>query len=127
MCQEHIHVLQQFASVVVQTVESPRPHQIFHLPPVADLARNTFEKIQQTGKLAIGMAQTLQIDPRPFLVAIAVAASASFATPIGYQTNTYVYGVGGYRFADFAKIGIPLNILAFIISMLVIPMVWTFN
>lgn len=76
--------------------------------------------------LAIGMAQTLQIDPRPFLIAIAVAASASFATPIGYQTNTYVYGVGGYRFADFARIGIPLNLLAFVISMLVIPMVWDF-
>lgn len=76
--------------------------------------------------LAIGMAQTLGVDPRPFLVAISVAASASFATPIGYQTNTYVYGVGGYRFLDFARIGIPLNLLAFVISMLVIPLVWEF-
>lgn len=76
--------------------------------------------------LAIGMAQTLGVDPRPFLVAITVAASASFATPIGYQTNTYVYGVGGYRFLDFARIGIPLNLLAFVISMLVIPLVWEF-
>jgi di/tricarboxylate transporter len=76
--------------------------------------------------LAIGIAQTLQIDPRPFLIAIAVAASASFATPIGYQTNTYVYGVGGYRFSDFIKIGAPLNVLAFIITMLVVPMVWSF-
>lgn len=83
-------------------------------------------KIRLLATLAIGMAQTLEIDPRPFLIAIAVAASASFATPIGYQTNTYVYGVGGYRFADFAKIGIPLNILAFIIAMIVIPMVWAF-
>ncbi len=76
--------------------------------------------------LAIGLASSLGVDPRPFLVAIAMAASASFATPIGYQTNTYVYGVGGYRFSDFLKIGIPLNILAFIISMIVIPMVWSF-
>lgn len=76
--------------------------------------------------LAIGMAQTLQIDPRPFLIAIAIAASASFATPIGYQTNTYVYGVGGYRFSDFMKIGIPLNLLAFIITMLIVPIVWEF-
>jgi di/tricarboxylate transporter len=76
--------------------------------------------------LAIGIAQSLGIDPRPFLIAIAVAASASFATPIGYQTNTYVYGVGGYRFSDFARIGIPLNILAFVVSMIVIPLVWTF-
>ncbi len=71
-------------------------------------------------------SQSVQIAPRPFLIAIAVAAFASFATPIGYQTNTYVYGVGGYRFTDFLKIGIPLNLLAFIISMVVIPMFWEF-
>lgn len=76
--------------------------------------------------IAIGMAESLGLDPRPFLIAIAMAASASFATPIGYQTNTYVYGVGGYRFADFAKIGIPLNVLAFIIAMIFIPMFWAF-
>lgn len=74
--------------------------------------------------LAIGIAESMQLDPRPFLVAIAVAASASFATPIGYQTNTYVYGVGGYRFTDFMKIGIPLNLVAFVVSMIVIPIFW---
>jgi di/tricarboxylate transporter len=76
--------------------------------------------------LAIGLAQSMGLDPRPFLIAIAVAASASFATPIGYQTNTYVYGVGGYRFSDFLKIGIPLNLLAFVIAMAVIPLLWSF-
>lgn len=76
--------------------------------------------------LAIGLAQSMGLDPRPFLIAIAVAASASFATPIGYQTNTYVYGVGGYRFSDFARIGIPLNLLAFVVSMIVIPIFWSF-
>ncbi|MDP0499982.1 MAG: SLC13 family permease [Verrucomicrobiota bacterium JB022] len=76
--------------------------------------------------IALGLAHSMQLDPRPFLIAIAIAASASFATPIGYQTNTYVYGVGGYRFSDFAKIGIPLNLLAFVIAMAVIPMVWSF-
>jgi di/tricarboxylate transporter len=76
--------------------------------------------------LAIGLAQSMGLDPRPFLIAIAVAASASFATPIGYQTNTYVYGVGGYRFSDFARIGIPLNLLAFVVSMVVIPIFWSF-
>ena len=76
--------------------------------------------------LAISLAQSLQIDPRPFLIAITVAASASFATPIGYQTNTYVYNAGGYRFKDFARIGIPLNVLAFIISMVFIPLFWNF-
>lgn len=66
------------------------------------------------------------LDPRPFLIAIAAAASASFATPIGYQTNTYVYGVGGCRFSDFARIGIPLNLLAFVVSMILIPIFWGF-
>ena len=76
--------------------------------------------------LAISLAQSLQIDPRPFLIAITMAASASFATPIGYQTNTYVYNAGGYRFKDFAKIGIPLNILGFVVCMVFIPLFWSF-
>ena len=77
--------------------------------------------------LAIGAAQTLGVDPRPFIIAVAMGASASFATPIGYQTNTYVYGIGGYRFADFLKVGIPLNILAGIIAVVVIPLIWPFH
>jgi di/tricarboxylate transporter len=74
--------------------------------------------------LAVGITSALQIDSRPFLVAIAVGASASFATPIGYQTNTYVYGAGGYRFSDFVKIGVPLNVIYFIGAMVIIPRVW---
>ena len=76
--------------------------------------------------LAISLAQSLQVNPRPFLIAITIAASASFATPIGYQTNTYVYNAGGYRFKDFAKIGIPLNLVAFIVCMLFVPLFWSF-
>ena len=76
--------------------------------------------------IAIGIAAHLGIDSRPFIVAVMFAASAAFATPIGYQTNTYVYGVGGYRFSDFLKIGIPLNVLCFIVAMLVIPHIWPF-
>ncbi|MEZ5277568.1 MAG: SLC13 family permease [Opitutaceae bacterium] len=76
--------------------------------------------------IAGGLAGALGVSPRPFFIAVAIAASASFATPIGYQTNTYVYGVGGYRFRDFVKIGIPLNLVCFVISMIVIPMVWDF-
>ncbi len=76
--------------------------------------------------IAIGLAVTLGVDPRPFVIATCVAASASFATPIGYQTNTYVYGVGGYRFTDFAKVGLPLNLLYFSVSMVIIPRVWEF-
>ncbi len=76
--------------------------------------------------LAIGLAESLHVDPRPFLIAVAIAASASFSTPIGYQTNTYVYGVGGYRFTDFTKVGVPLNLLYFVGAMLIIPIFWKF-
>ncbi len=74
--------------------------------------------------IALGMATELGIDPRPLLIATTIAASASFSTPIGYQTNTYVYGVGGYKFRDFAKIGIPLNLLYFTLSVILIPLFW---
>ena len=74
--------------------------------------------------IAIGFGTHLGIDPRPFVVAVMFAASASFATPIGYQTNTLVYTAGGYRFADFLRVGLPLNILMFAVSMFVIPLFW---
>jgi len=61
--------------------------------------------------IAIGLAAQMGIDPRPYLIAVMIGASASFATPIGYQTNTLVYGAGNYRFSDFLKIGIPMNVI----------------
>jgi di/tricarboxylate transporter len=76
--------------------------------------------------IAIGIATQLGVNFQPFVMVVMFAASAAFATPIGYQTNTYVYGVGGYRFADFLKIGIPLNILCFVMSMIIVPRVWPF-
>ena len=75
--------------------------------------------------IAIGLAQVIGIDPRPLVVAVMVAASASFATPIGYQTNMMVYGPGGYRFTDFMKIGIPLNLSMGLIVSACIPLIWT--
>lgn len=74
--------------------------------------------------IAIGLAQTLGVDPRPLVVAVMMGASAAFSTPIGYQTNMMVYGPGGYRFTDFAKVGIPLNIATAVIASLVIPLIW---
>ncbi|WP_417602952.1 SLC13 family permease [Primorskyibacter flagellatus] len=74
--------------------------------------------------IAIGLAQALGVDPRPLVVAVMIAASCSFATPIGYQTNTLVYGPGGYRFTDFMKVGIPLNLSVGLLSALLIPLIW---
>jgi len=76
--------------------------------------------------IALGIASTLGVDPRPFVIASCIAASASFATPIGYQTNTYVYGVGGYRFFDFTKVGLPLNLICFAVTVTVVPIFWDF-
>jgi di/tricarboxylate transporter len=74
--------------------------------------------------IAIGLAEALGIDARPLVVAVMVAASASFATPIGYQTNMLVYGPGGYKFTDFMKVGIPLNLSIGILASLIIPVIW---
>ena len=74
--------------------------------------------------IAIGLADALGIDARPLVVAVMVAASASFATPIGYQTNMLVYGPGGYKFTDFLKVGIPLNLSIGILASLLIPLLW---
>ncbi|MFA5326695.1 MAG: SLC13 family permease [Prolixibacteraceae bacterium] len=76
--------------------------------------------------IAMAAAHQLGVDPKPFFVAICIAASASFATPIGYQTNLIVQGIGNYRFKDFLKVGLPLNILIFFVSMLLIPLFWSF-
>ncbi|MBQ4824199.1 MULTISPECIES: SLC13 family permease [unclassified Leisingera] len=74
--------------------------------------------------IAIGLAQAMGVDPRPLVVAVMVAASASFATPIGYQTNTLVYGPGGYKFTDFLRVGIPLNLTVGMVASLIIPFFW---
>ncbi|MEP1536841.1 MAG: SLC13 family permease [Paracoccaceae bacterium] len=74
--------------------------------------------------IAIGLAGAVGVDPRPLVIAVMVAASASFATPIGYQTNMLVYGPGGYKFTDFMRVGIPLNLSIGILSSIFIPVFW---
>lgn len=74
--------------------------------------------------VAVSAASTLGIDARPFALGLAIAASASFLTPIGYQTNTMVYGPGGYRFSDYARLGIPLTILVAIMISVLVPKLW---
>lgn len=83
--------------------------------------------------IVIGLAERLEyagevgVDPRPFIVAVMFGCSASFATPIGYQTNTYVYGAGGYQFRDFPRVGAPLNLILWIVASLSIPWLWPFR
>ncbi len=74
--------------------------------------------------VAVSTALAAGLDPRPFAIAVALGASSSFITPIGYQTNMMVYGIGGYRFTDFARLGFPLVILMIIVAMIFIPLAW---
>ncbi len=76
--------------------------------------------------IALAAANQLQVDPKPFFVAITIAASTSFSTPIGYQTNLIIQAIGDYKFKDFLKIGPPLNIISFLLSLLLIPYFWQF-
>ena len=71
--------------------------------------------------LALAVSEKLGVNPMPFVVCVCFAASSSFSTPIGYQTNLIVQGVGGYKFKDFARVGIPMNIIVFLVSVLLIP------
>jgi di/tricarboxylate transporter len=76
--------------------------------------------------IALTTANNLGVSIMPFVITLMIAASASFATPIGYQTNLMVYGVGGYRFSDYLRIGVPLTILVGLTTILVVPQVWHF-
>ena len=76
--------------------------------------------------LAVSMAEAFEVSPRPFLVAIMIAASAAFATPFGYQTNVLVYQMGGYNYLDFVKVGIPLNLVTWVAAVVAIQIYFPF-
>lgn len=77
--------------------------------------------------IVVKMAHELDVNQWPFVMAVTVAASTAFALPMGYQTHMMVYGPGGYKFRDFLKVGIPLNIICWVISCLLIPVIWPFK
>ncbi len=76
--------------------------------------------------IALQAAESMGVSPTPFILTLMVAASASFATPIGYQTNLMVFNVGGYRFGDFVRVGVPLTLVVGLVTVLVVPLVWSF-
>ena len=92
---------------------------------LTEIASNVATAIIMT-PIALTLATQFGFDPRPFIFAVCYAASASFITPIGYQTNLMVFGPGGYRYSDYIKVGLPLGIILWIISVMVIPMIWPF-
>lgn len=76
--------------------------------------------------IAVALAESLGVDPRPFLVGVMMAASAAFATPFGYQTNVLVFQMGGYRYMDFVRVGVPLNLVTWVAAMVAIPIFFPF-
>ena len=76
--------------------------------------------------VAVALADSLAVSPRPFLVAVMMAASAAFATPFGYQTNVIVYQMGGYRYMDFVRVGLPLNIITCVVAVAAISVFFPF-
>ncbi len=90
---------------------------------ITEVFSNTAAAVMLT-PIAIGLADSFGVDARPFVAAIMLGASASFATPVGYQTNLLVFNAGGYRFKDFLKIGLPLNLLLWGVASVVIPWYW---
>ena len=92
---------------------------------LTEVSSNTATAIIMT-PIVMAVTSQMGIDPRPFIFAVCFAASASFSTPVGYQTNLMVYGPGGYKFSDFLKVGLPLSLTFWILAIVMIPIFWPF-
>ena len=93
---------------------------------LTEVSSNTATAIIMT-PIVMAVTSQMSIEPRPFIFAVCFAASASFSTPVGYQTNLMVYGPGGYKFSDFLKVGLPLSITFLILAIIFIPIIWPFQ
>ena len=92
---------------------------------LTEIASNAATAIIMT-PITLSLATNFGFDPKPFIFAVCYAASASFITPVGYQTNLMVFGPGGYRYSDYIKVGLPLGLILWIVSVIMIPMIWPF-
>ena len=92
---------------------------------LTEIASNAATAIIMT-PITLSLAANFGLDPKPFIFAVCYAASASFITPVGYQTNLMVFGPGGYRYSDYIKVGLPLGLILWVVSVIMIPMIWPF-
>lgn len=117
-------------ALMLGALDSARParHEkaIVSLIPLLVLVGLLIAGLVKTVVAAMLVAGQIAADPRPFVMAVVFAASTSFVTPLGYQTNLMAYGPGGYRFTDFVRIGLPLNLILLICTTILIPMIWSF-
>ena len=119
-----------FANWTLDQIRAMGPHVVlgclYLLTTVLTAGMSNNATAALLAPVAISLAQSMEVSPRPFLVAVAFAASACFASPVGYQTNLMVYGPGRFRFADFVKVGLPLNLVFLVVSVYFIPLIWKF-
>jgi di/tricarboxylate transporter len=93
---------------------------------LSDVLNNTATTVI-AAPIAIDIANRLGVNPDPFLMAVAIAASCAFLTPIGHKNNTLVMGPGGYRFGDYWRMGLPLEVIVIVVSVPMILLVWPFH
>jgi di/tricarboxylate transporter len=119
-----------YASLLVGNVQAYGPQAVVAAFFVLTSALSNFINKNAAAVLmtpvAIAAGVGMGLQPMPFVMAVLFGASACFATPVGYQTNLFIYGPGGYRFADYMKLGLPLIVVLGVIAIYMIPIVWPF-